>query len=62
MEFEFEEFAEQKLKFIKDQRKTLLKMWKLEKDSFKKLLIQNRRKMLAEEFKQTTLNLGRSLN
>jgi hypothetical protein len=62
MEFEFTEFAEQKLKFIKEQRKMLLRMWKKEKDTFKRLLIQNRRKMLAEEFKQTTLNLGRSFN
>jgi hypothetical protein len=62
MEFEFTEFAEQKLKFIKEQRKMLLRLWKKEKDTFKRLLIQNRRKMLAEEFKQTTLNLGQSFN
>jgi hypothetical protein len=62
MEFEFTEFAEQKLRFIKEQRKMLLRLWKKEKDTFKRLLIQNRRKMLAEEFKQTTLNLGQSFN
>lgn len=60
MELEFEVYSEKKLEVIRNERRQLARTWRKESDSFKKILIQNRRKMLAEEFKQTTLNLGRS--
>jgi 16S rRNA A1518/A1519 N6-dimethyltransferase RsmA/KsgA/DIM1 with predicted DNA glycosylase/AP lyase activity len=62
MELEFEVYSEKKLEVIRNERRQLARTWRKESDSFKKILIQNRRKMLAEEFKQTTLNLGRSFN
>jgi hypothetical protein len=62
MELEFEVFAEKKLEVIRNERRQLARTWRKESDSFRKILIQNRRKMLGQDLLQTILNMGRSLN
>jgi len=62
MELEFEVYAEKKLEVIRNERRQLARTWRNESDSFKKILIQNRRKMLGQDLLQTILNMGRSLN
>jgi hypothetical protein len=59
------EMAEKRIAAIRLERKQLAGLWRQTPDSpvsMTRFLIQNRRKVLADELMQRLLNLGRSVN
>lgn len=58
----YTEFAQSKIRFLRHERRELLKTWRKETDTLKKILLQSKRQVLGAELKQTYLNLNHNLN